>query len=124
MSHVALLRLSWPARPLWQNYRTHWNAAARTRAEYRREAWALALAQSVGRLETTTPRLVFSFHPPDRRKRDLHNMPATMKAAIDGIAQAMGCDDEGFRCVWPEAWGDVVKGGCVMIEITEGDIRA
>jgi crossover junction endodeoxyribonuclease RusA len=124
MSHVALLRLSWPHPALWQNRRTHWRRRASKTADYRREAWASALAQSVGRLETTTPRLVFSFHPPDRRKRDLHNMPATMKAAIDGIAQAMGCDDEGFRCVWPEAWGDVVKGGCVMIEITEGDIRA
>jgi crossover junction endodeoxyribonuclease RusA len=117
MSHVALLRLSWPPQPLWQNYRAHWQRRANATANYRREAWALA--QSVGRLETTTPRLVFFFHPPDRRKRDLHNMPATMKAAIDGIAHAMGCDDAGFRCVWPEAWGDVVKGGCVMIEVTE-----
>jgi hypothetical protein len=37
----------------------------------------------------------------------------------DGIADAMGCDDAGFRCIWPETWGDVVKGGAVMIEVSE-----
>jgi crossover junction endodeoxyribonuclease RusA len=119
LSHVALLRLSWPASPLWQNRPYHWRRKAEAVANYKREAWATALAQSIGRIQTTTPRLVFSFHPPDNRRRDLQNMPATQKAAIDGIALAMGCDDHGFRCVWPEAFGEPVKGGCVMIEVTE-----
>lgn len=118
MTHTALIRLSWPAKPLWQNSRSHWAAKGRAVTAYRQEAWGRALEQQVKRLETTTPRLTFSFHPPDRRKRDLHNMPATQKAAIDGIADALGCDDKGFHCVWPEAWGHVVKGGCVLIEVT------
>ncbi len=119
MSHVALIRLSWPQRALWQNTRPHWRTRSEKTRAYRTEAWGAALAQSIGRIQTTTPRLIFSFHPPDNRRRDLQNMPATMKAAIDGIADAMGCDDAGFRCVWPETWGDVVKGGCVMIEVRE-----
>jgi crossover junction endodeoxyribonuclease RusA len=117
--NVALLRLSWPAPALWQNRRSHWAQRRAAVASYRHEARVIALSQSVRRIQTTTPRLAFAFHPPDRRRRDLHNLPATMKAAIDGIADAMGCDDAGFRCVWPETWGDVVKGGAVMIEVSE-----
>lgn len=121
MNHVALIRLSWPARPLWQNDRAHWREARTAARLYKTEAWALALAQNVRALKTTRPRLTFSFHPPDARRRDLQNMPATMKAAIDGIALAMGCDDAGFRCVWPEEWGEPVAGGCVLIEVTAPD---
>ena len=117
--HIALIRMSWPSRPLWQNRRSHWAVRADAVAAYRKEAWARAMEQGVKRIGTTTPRLVFKFCPPDRRKRDLHNMPATQKAAIDGIADALGCDDDsGFRCIWPDAWGDVVRGGCVMIEVS------
>lgn len=120
MTHRALIRLSWPLRALWTNEKAHWQKKSRAVKAYRQEAWARALEQSVKRLNTTTPRLYFSFHPPDRRKRDLHNMPETQKAAIDGIADAMGCDDSGFQCVWPVTWGDPVKGGAVVIEVTNG----
>ena len=119
MSHVALIRLSWPTRPLWQNVRCHWAKRSAAVAEYRNEAWARALQQRIGRIKTDTPRLVFTFHPPDNRRRDLQNMPATMKAAIDGIADALGCDDHKFRCAWPETFGHTVPGGCVMVEVSE-----
>ncbi len=117
--HVALIRLSWPDKALWQNARVHWAARSGATKAYRAEAWGRALEQSVFKIAGTSPRLIFSFHPPDNRRRDLQNMPATQKAAIDGIADAMKCDDAGFRCVWPETWGEVVKGGCVMIEVME-----
>ena len=119
MNHVALIRMTWPQTALWQNSRVHWTKRRAAVKAYRYEAFALAKQQTVSRLKTETPRLLLTFHPPDRRKRDLHNMPATQKAAIDGIADAMGCDDEGFRVSWPETWGEVVKGGCVLIEVTE-----
>jgi len=61
--------------------------------------------------------LEFSFHPPDNRRRDVQNMPATVKGAIDGIADAMGCDDSGFRPVFPTEFGANAKGGCVLIHI-------
>lgn len=115
--HVALIRISWPERALWDNVRSHWTKKAKAKKAYREEAWARALEQSIQRLNTTTPKLYFSFHPPDRRRRDLSNMPATQKASIDGIADALGCDDEGFRCVWPLTWGDPTPDGCVMIEV-------
>lgn len=121
MTAVILLRLSWPAPALWQNRRVHWAQRAKAAAAAKREAWGEARRRGVERLETDRPRLVFAFYPPDARRRDLQNMPATQKAAIDGIAQAMGCDDARFRCVWPETWAEPVKGGAVLVEVTAGD---
>lgn len=109
------IRLSWPPRALWQNHRTHWSAEARAKRTARREAWALALpAKGIKR-----PYLRFAFHPPDKRSRDLQNMPATQKAAIDGIADALGIDDKHFLISWPLAFGDVVAGGAVVVTIDE-----
>jgi hypothetical protein len=51
----------------------------------------------------------------------MQNMPATMKAQIDGIADAMGVDDRRFRCVWPEVFGARVKGGAVLVTVETKD---
>jgi crossover junction endodeoxyribonuclease RusA len=85
----------------------------------RREAHALALEAGVRDLSTQRPLLRFHFHPPDNRKRDLSNMPATQKAAIDGIADAMGVDDAGFLCAWPMTWAEPVEGGAVVIQVSD-----
>ena len=118
--HTILIRLSWPDKALAPHAKGHWRPKAKATKAYRAEAGMAAIAQSINKLNTDTPRLVFAFHPPDKRRRDLQNMPAMMKAAIDGIADAMGCDDHGFRCVWPEAFSDTVKGGCVLVEVMGG----
>ena len=115
--HIALIRLSWPTRPLWQNTRCHWSKRDRATSAHRKEAWTLALEQGVKKIETERPYLTFAFHPPDRRSRDLQNMPATVKAAIDGISDAMGIDDKHFLFRWPMEFSEVVPGGCVMIEV-------
>lgn len=121
---VYTLRLSWPAPALWQNRRTHWSQRSRATSVARYEAWGAAVEAGMSgiawrSLAWQTPTLVFAFHPPDGRRRDLQNMPATQKATIDGIAQAMGCDDAGFRCVWPSEWAERVKGGAVVVEVSE-----
>lgn len=116
MTDSYTIRLSWPARALWQNYKCHWTVEHNAKTNARREAWALALKYKLP--ASPDARLEFTFAPPDKRRRDLHNMPATMKAAIDGIAQAMGVDDQHFDCVWPREWGVPVKGGAVFVKIT------
>jgi len=118
MTQQYLLRLSWPARPLWQNWRGHWKPVRTSTAAQLQEAWALAKHHSVRCDPNAT--LTFEFHPPNRIKRDCQNLPATVKAAIDGIAKAMGCDDAGFRCRWPETLAEPVKGGAVLITIEVG----
>lgn len=47
-------------------------------------------------------------------------MPAALKAAVDGIADAMECDDHKFRCVFPSEFGEPTKGGAILVEIGEG----
>ena len=111
-----VIRLPWPEPALWQNRKVHWAKRAKATKSARAEAWALTIEQKVPRIPGAI--LEFSFHPPSRAKRDIQNMPATQKAAIDGIADAMGCDDNGFRVRWPETFGSIVNGGCVVVTIT------
>jgi crossover junction endodeoxyribonuclease RusA len=115
---VVQIIMPWPAKPLWQNVRTHWAKRSAAVKSYRSIAYHMALAQGLHKTPDPAALLAFSFHPPDRRRRDLHNMMATQKAAIDGIADAMRVDDQLFRCQWPLAWGEVVKGGAVHILVT------
>jgi len=115
---VARVIMPWPAKPLWQNRPAHWAKRAAVIKSYRRVAYYAALAQGLHERPDPAALLAFSFHPPDRRRRDLHNMPATQKAAIDGIADAMRVDDELFRCQWPLAWGEATEGGLVHITVT------
>lgn len=110
--------MPWPAKPLWQNRSSHWAKRAAAVKSYRSVAYHMALAQGLHKRSDPAALLAFSFHPPDLRRRDLHNMMATQKAAIDGIADAMRVDDELFRCKWPLAWDTCVTGGAVHITVT------
>lgn len=109
------LRLSWPPAALRSNARPHWAQRHRATAAYRREAWA-----ECKRWGAKGAVLEFTFHPPDSRRRDAQNMPGAVKAAIDGIADAMGRDDAGFRCMFPAAFAAPVKGGAVVVRIRPG----
>ena len=68
-------------------------------------------------LATGPVRLTFLFCAPDSRRRDLDNMLASMKSAIDGIALALDMDDSKFSLVL--ARGAPVKGGQVEITIED-----
>jgi hypothetical protein len=56
-----------------------------------------------------------AFHPPDKKPRDEDNMLASMKAALDGIAMALGVNDRWFRL--SHEVGEAVKGGSVEISV-------
>ena len=109
------IRLSWPRRALWENEGASRMVKAAAKRMQRKEAWALTIDAKWP--SDATAVLSFRFCPPDRRRRDTHNLPATMKAAIDGIADAMRVDDVGFRCEFPTEFGPVEKGGAVYIEL-------
>ena len=110
-----LIRLPWPEQALWQNRRVHWAERSKAVKAARRAAWALAKEQGVPKIPGAI--LMFEFYPPDNRRRDIQNMPATQKAAIDGIADAMGCDDHGFRPNWPDVFAEAVHGGAVVVHV-------
>lgn len=111
------ITLPWPAEELWANRRPHWSARHRETVKHRR--WAKDAAKAARVPQAPRARLAFAFHPPPRSRPDLQNMPATMKAYIDGIADAMGCDDRHFIPVWPEAFATRVKLGQIIITVSE-----
>lgn len=116
-----LLRLPWPPAELHSNSRAHWAQKARAAKEYKHAAWALAKKQYVTRMPAA--RIEFTYCPPDRRRRDAQNMPAALKAAIDGIALAMRCDDHGFQCLFPMTFAEPVNGGAVLAHIKPGGVE-
>lgn len=121
MTHVALLRLPWPPRGLSPNARGHWRPKNDRAQDYKRIAWGMALAQNIRRVTAHEPVVVITFHPPDRRRRDLDNCLASMKAALDGIATAWGVDDS--RWAIRMSMGEPVKGGCVMVECRDAGVQ-
>jgi crossover junction endodeoxyribonuclease RusA len=85
---------SWPAKPLWQNSRGHWGKKARAVADARAEAYAEALAASIACIRGHERyEVIVTFAPSARSRADNHNLPATVKAHIDGIADALQIDD-------------------------------
>lgn len=118
---TAHILLPWPPKPLWQNRRCHWAPRSVAVAKSRTDAYFAALEAGLKRMPTGEGwqhHLSFDFSPPDRRKRDLQNMPATQKAAIDGIADALKVDDATFKIKWPEEFGPVSdNGGSVLVVV-------
>lgn len=110
-----LIPLSWPVAAVQSNTRTHWRVKAKAVKAYRTEAAWSAKKHLV--VNSPDAELIFSFTPPDASRRDLHNMPHAMKAVIDGIADAMGCDDNRFRVTWPHEFSAPSKPGAVLVHI-------
>jgi len=57
------------------------------------------------------------FYPPSKARRDLDGMLSSIKAGLDGIADALEVDDCRFRLRID--LGDVKKGGAIEIKIVE-----
>lgn len=106
--------LPWPDRRLSPNYGNRmWQAKIAPKAEAR------ALGNALSRLlEAPQGDLSVSyvFFPPDRRKRDLDNLVASMKSYQDGVFEGLGIDDSLVKRRVDE-WGQVKKGGEVSMRL-------
>ena len=112
---MATLLLPWPDRALSPNARKGWRGKLSPKSAARGEAFLLA--KSAGwRLEHGDYELELIFYPPDRRHRDLDNLFASLKPAIDGVCQAAGVDDRCIRHVHL-SWGEVVEHGVVEMRM-------
>lgn len=114
------LDLPWPPRGLSPNARpAHWAVLARAKKGYRARCRAIALAAGCGGvLGAPAERLAVHliFVPPNRRSRDWDNLLASMKAGLDGVADALGVDDGRWRLSM-EVVGEPLKGGVVRLEL-------
>jgi crossover junction endodeoxyribonuclease RusA len=110
--------LPWPPRELSPNARLHWAQKRQVTKAWRKLAAYETLAAGVRKGDPDIPaniKAVFTFHPPDRRRRDLDNLLASCKPMIDGIADTIGRDDSTWQIELRKA--EIRKGGAVRIEL-------
>ena len=121
MQKTHQIELPWPSRQLSPNSRQHWSAAAKAKKAFRARCRVLAEGQALGLLKNASGAVLvaLTFFPPDRRARDLDNLLASMKAGLDGLADAMGIDDSRWRLSIQKS-ETTVPGGVVLVEITIG----
>jgi crossover junction endodeoxyribonuclease RusA len=112
-----MIRLIWPPKELSPNSRKHWRVKADATVAYRVHAKSATRAAGItvppeGKIE-----LRLSFYPPNARKRDDDNCVSSFKAARDGIADALGIDDNRFVTVPTVCDPDPAKQGFVQVEL-------
>lgn len=115
--------LPWPDARLSPNARLHWRRKSEAVKRARWDASYAVLEAANGSLgeirrelvDLTRIPIAFRFHAPDNRHRDDDNMVASIKAARDGIADALGVNDRRFVASYEFA--DPEKPGRVEVRI-------
>ena len=115
------IELPWVTATLNPNRRngTHWSWAHAAKSKRAADAHALALQamrSANGSPAKGAVHLVVTFCPPDKRRRDLDNLFASLKADLDGVALALGIDDSAFEPVILMR-GEPQKPGRVILEV-------
>ena len=115
--------LPWPSKELNPNASIHYMALAKFKAAYRSTCRLLALAAGAQEFGRDWPmkakqRVHYDFFPPDKRRRDDGNCISSMKSGQDGIADALGVDDQWFRTSY-ELHEQI--GGYVKVTITRNE---
>lgn len=115
------IRLPWPDSRLMPNRKNgrHWSSTQSVKVKARMDG-AMATRQAVGRHAVNlTDRIPvkITFAAPDRVRRDLDNLHAACKAALDGIAKALGVDDSRFAPITLDKALDTKKRGFVIVEV-------
>jgi Holliday junction resolvase RusA-like endonuclease len=114
-----LIILPWPDKILSPNFRGHRAVKAKAVKSARKVGGLSTLAAGVKIDWEGDIHFWVTFYPPSKRRYDDDNLVAQMKAARDGIADALGVDDKQFRLhVWLS--DTVVKGGRVEVKLTPG----
>jgi crossover junction endodeoxyribonuclease RusA len=105
--------LPWPPSKLSPNSRTYWRAKNPIKVAYREECYRIARNKQE-QIKGDLFRVTITFHPPDRRSRDLDNVLASAKSGIDGVCMALGINDKQLRPITLD-WGTVRRNGEIEI---------
>jgi crossover junction endodeoxyribonuclease RusA len=116
MSESLTINLLWPYPSLSPNARVHWRRVAEVKKIAKRDAFYVAKAARRDKIAAEGVTARVTFFPPDRRHRDMDNMIASMKAAFDGVSEAIGVDDSKWSLQLAPV-GEVVKHGRVQVEL-------
>lgn len=125
-----IIRLPWPAAELWPNRRLgkHWGGTAGAKKAAKADAVVLtrqAMTRQTCLLPADGARILVSivFVAPDARRRDLDGCLAACKHLLDGIALALGVDDQQFRPIILD-YEIGPKPGAVIVAIDGGEMFA
>jgi crossover junction endodeoxyribonuclease RusA len=113
------ITLPFPSAALGQNARDHW----RVRAQATKQARSLARAETSRQVGSCKPVLIgdivarMTIVPPNHR-HDSWNVVASLKAYVDGMADALEINDKRIRAgEWTEADPDPDKAGWIIVEL-------
>lgn len=109
--------LPFPDKALWPNGRAHWGAKSRAVKSHRADAWAAAKAAGLKAGPYSRVSIAITVHPKTRHPIDRDNCVSASKAALDGIADALGVDDRHFDTP-SVSFGEPIKGGLFEITVT------
>ncbi len=112
------LVLPWPPKELSPNARKHWAVRSRIAKRYRITCRLLAMQAGISAPITEKILLSLEFVPADRRHRDDDNLVASFKAGRDGLADALGIDDNRFVTQFRLS-DETTKGGAVRVLVQE-----
>lgn len=106
--------LCWPPAILLPNHKSHWkDKALAVKGQRQLAHWECKIAR-LARMTGPVGVHMF-FYPPDRRRRDEDGMISSLKAALDGVSDAIGVDDHLFRL--SHTVGDIIKRGRVVVTL-------
>jgi len=108
--------LPWPYRELSPNARVHWAKRARFAELAKNEGYLRAYPLKMHARRDARFAVTLTFHPKDKRRYDLDNLIASMKAACDGICLGLGIDDAQFASV-TGVWGERRKPAEVVVKL-------
>jgi crossover junction endodeoxyribonuclease RusA len=114
-NYIKEIVLPWPDGKLTPHAKGHWRPKAAATKEARNMAWAKAMEKPA--IQTIPNAVIFVEYYPKARRGDVHNMHGRMKAYIDGIADAMGCDDRKFKVEFPSVWAGTDPRGKVVFRV-------
>ena len=104
------LELPWPPASLSPNARIHWARKSVIAKKYKNTCgWEAKTVKPFLKMKIT-------FHPPSKHRRDIDNAIGSFKSGQDGIAASWGVDDSLFEIEYARKFGDVIKGGKVIVE--------
>ena len=115
------ITLPWPPRVLHpnqapRNLASTWGAKKR----YRHACAVLTRAVAAEPAPAGRIKVDVEFRCPDRLPRDVLNLGMAIKAAVDGVADALEVNDRMFR-PWSLDFGPVVAGGEVVLRLAAHD---
>ncbi|OZI57650.1 hypothetical protein [Bordetella genomosp. 4] len=123
LDHLTIM-LPWPDSLLFPNRRRGNFRKFQPAIESARHSGFYAAKEALGRNQITLGarnhvNLIFGY--PNRIKRDLDGCIGAVKHYLDGIARALGVDDQIFRPLFVDDCLDAEKRGFVRIDIFSGD---